>query len=202
LVVRLLAAWLLVGSVGYWAAPGIAAVGAPVVVDAFRFLHPDLLVELLPLSAQPEKLRLSVTLVQAVKLDATSAIPGGSRLTLETGLLHALLPAVLLISLSLAMPMNAPRLRAAALLLALLMGVTLAGALLVGQWSGLLQLNVQSAAEQAGIARTASWSLELLMFLEGGARWLIALVLGVVPTWLVARWSSKAAHRLTKLSRQ
>ena len=172
------------------------------VVDAFRFLHPDLLVELLPLSAQPEKLRLSVTLVQAVKLDATSAIPGGSRLTLETGLLHALLPAVLLISLSLAMPMNAPRLRAAALLLALLMGVTLAGALLVGQWSGLLQLNVQSAAEQAGIARTASWSLELLMFLEGGARWLIALVLGVVPTWLVARWSSKAAHRLTKLSRQ
>ena len=202
MVVRLLAAWLLVGSVGYWAAPGIAAVGAPVVVDAFRFLHPDLLVELLPLSAQPEKLRLSVTLVQAVKLDATSAIPGGSRLTLETGLLHALLPAVLLISLSLAMPMNAPRLRAAALLLALLMGVTLAGALLVGQWSGLLQLNVQSAAEQAGIARTASWSLELLMFLEGGARWLIALVLGVVPTWLVARWSSKAAHRLTKLSRQ
>ena len=202
MVVRLLAAWLLVGSVGYWAAPGIAAVGAPVVVDAFRFLHPDLLVELLPLSAQPEKLRLSVTLVQAVKLDATSAIPGGSRLTLETGLLHALLPAVLLISLSLAMPMNAPRLRAAALLLALLMGVTLAGSLLVGQWSGLLQLNVQSAAEQAGIARTASWSLELLMFLEGGARWLIALVLGVVPTWLVARWSSKAAHRLTKLSRQ
>ena len=202
MVVRLLAAWLLVGSVGYWAAPGIAAVGTPVVVDAFRFLHPDLLVELLPLSAQPEKLRLSVTLVQAVKLDATSAIPGGSRLTLETGLLHALLPAVLLISLSLAMPMNAPRLRAAALLLALLMGVTLAGALLVGQWSGLLQLNVQSAAEQAGIARTASWSLELLMFLEGGARWLIALVLGVVPTWLVARWSSKAAHRLTKLSRQ
>ena len=202
MVVRLLAAWLLVGSVGYWAAPGIAAVGTPVVVDAFRFLHPDLLVELLPLSAQPEKLRLSVTLVQAVKLDATSAIPGGSRLTLETGLLHALLPAVLLISLSLAMPMNAPRLRAAALLLALLMGVTLAGALLVGQWSGLLQLNVQSAAEQAGIARTASWSLELLMFLEGGARWLIALVLGVVPTWLVARWSSKAAHRLTTLSRQ
>ena len=202
MVVRLLAAWLLVGSVGYWAAPGIAAVGAPVVVDAFRFLHPDLLVELLPLSAQPEKLRLSVTLVHAVKLDATSAIPGGSRLTLETGLLHALLPAVLLISLSLAMPMNAPRLRAAALLLALLMGVTLAGSLLVGQWSGLLQLNVQSAAEQAGIARTASWSLELLMFLEGGARWLIALVLGVVPTWLVARWSSKAAHRLTKLSRQ
>ncbi len=202
MAVRLLAAWLLVGSVGYWAAPGIAAVGAPVVVDAFRFLHPDLLVELLPLSAQPGKLRLSVTLVQAVKLDATSAIPGGSRLTLETGLLHALLPAVLLISLSLAMPMNAPRLRAAALLLALLMGVTLAGALLVGQWSGLLQLNVQSAAEQAGLARTAPWSLELLMFLEGGARWLIALVLGVVPTSLVARWSSKAAHRLTKLSRQ
>lgn len=200
MIARLLLAWLLVTAVGYGTAPRLAAVGAPLVVDAFRFIHPDLLVELQPLSPRPEKLGLNITVVQAIRLDAERAIPGGSRLTLETGVLHALLPSVLLLVLSLALPVGGPGARVATLLLALMLGLLLAGTLLLAQWTGLLELNFQSAAEQAGIARDTPWSVELLIFLEGGARWIIALALGGLPAWLVGRYAAARAVSFTKLS--
>jgi hypothetical protein len=64
---------------------------------------------------------------------------------------------------------------------------SLAGVLLLVQWSGPLALEIQATAEVAGFDRATPRVLSLLLLLEGGGRWLLPIVAGGLLAWWAAR---------------
>ncbi|MDH4380454.1 MAG: hypothetical protein QE509_01040 [Gammaproteobacteria bacterium] len=130
---------------------------------------------------------MTVTMVQALTLSRDAAIPAASVLTLDAGGLHVLLPPVILLSLSLALPAGSRRARAMRLACALPAAASPAGVLLLVQWSGPLALEIQATAEVAGFDRATPRVLSLLLLLEGGGRWLLPIVAGGLLAWWAAR---------------
>jgi hypothetical protein len=126
-------------------------------------------------------------MVQALTLSRDAAIPAASVLTLDAGGLHVLLPPVILLSLSLALPAGSRRARAMRLACVLPAAASLAGVLLLVQWSGPLALEIQATAEVAGFDRATPRVLSLLLLLEGGGRWLLPIVAGGLLAWWAAR---------------
>jgi len=126
-------------------------------------------------------------MVQALTLSRDAAIPAASVLTLDAGGLHVLLRPVILLSLSFALPAASRRARAMRLACALPAAASLAGVLLLVQWSGPLALEIQATAEVAGFDRATPRVLSLLLLLEGGGRWLLPIVAGGLLAWWAAR---------------
>jgi hypothetical protein len=126
-------------------------------------------------------------MVQALTLSRDAAIPAASVLTLDAGGLHVLLRPVILLSLSLALPAGSRRARAMRLACVLPAAASLAGVLLLVQWSGPLALEIQATAEVAGFDRATPRVLSLLLLLEGGGRWLLPIVAGGLLAWWAAR---------------
>jgi len=187
IVLRLLSAWFALSAVAFVLAPRLGTFLAPTALESFRFLHPQLLASFEPEAVTPGRWRLTVTMVQPLILDRDTAIPAGSVLQLDAGVLHVLLPPVILLSLSLALPAASRRARAMSLICALPTAALMTWVLLLVQWSGLLDLEIQATAEAAGIDRAMPWVLSLLLFLEGGGRWLLPIVFGGILAWWAAR---------------
>lgn len=187
-LLRLGVALPVIALVLYLAGPPLLAAALPLLAGGLRFLHPDLLVHLgSPPIAGLTHLAVEVTLVTPLPLDATRAIPAGTPIALEMGVFHSLLPAVLLLGVSVAFPMSSLSARLRCGLLAVPLALALTAALVWLHWSGLLALQVQSAAEQVGIPHAAPLVLDALIFLEGGGRWLLGLLAGLLPP-LLAGW--------------
>jgi len=187
IVLRLLGTWLALSAVAFFLAPRLGTLLGPTALESLRFLHTQLLASFEPEALTPGRWRLTVTMVQALILSRDAAIPAGSVLTLDAGVLHVLLPPVILLSLSLALPAGSRRARAMSLACALPAAALLAWVLLLVQWSGLLALEIQTTADAAGIDRATPWVLSLLLFLEGGGRWLLPIVAGGLLAWWAAR---------------
>lgn len=107
-------------------------------------------------------------MVQALTLSRDAAIPAASVLTLDAGGLHVLLPPVILLSLSLALPAGSRRAMLPRAAHRRDAWPAPAGVLLLVQWSGPLALEIQATAEVAGFDRATPRVLSLLLPIVAG----------------------------------
>jgi len=111
-------------------------------------------------------------------------------------------PLLILLSVSVALPVRSWRERALGLAIAVPLAWAFALTLAVFHLLGLVEMNLQTTAESLGITRSPPWLLRLLVFMEGGGRWLLSVLAGVLPTLLARRLlnPARARQRVTETS--
>jgi hypothetical protein len=200
---RLMLAWALLSGLGFWHGETLFAASTALMTEAVHWIEPRLAssVQLTTASADAA-LVLDASVAMPLALDNERAIPTGTAITPQMSVAHALVPLLILLSVSLAVPVRSWRERALGVAIAAPFAWAFAITLAVFHLLGLVEMDLQTTAESLGITRPPPLLLSLLVFMEGGGRWLLALLAGVLPTLLARRLLSpaKARQRVTETS--
>ncbi len=179
---RLLLAWGVLSALGFWLGPRCLEAIAPSLTAGVRLLQPELTSQAGVAPAPTgEALVLETQVAIPVPMGDSQSIPTGTPIRAEVSVIHALVPVVLLLSVSAGAPARNWRERALACAIAVPLAVATAWMISLLHLLGLIQLQIQMTAEQLGIAHQPGVLLNLLLFLEGGGRWLLPALLGLFP---------------------
>jgi hypothetical protein len=177
---RLAGAWALLSIAGLVAGAPLLRALLPWFEPICAALLPGFSATLRVVERSPDTvIVLSLHALEAIRVGAQVVVPPLERLEASTTLLHNLVPPVLLFTALAALPARGWRERltlfalgvpAAALVLALTTPFHLAG---------LVETSFQDAAASLGVPRPTPWTLNWMLFLEGGGRWLLPLLAAV-----------------------
>ena len=200
---RLMLAWTLVSGLGFWQGATLFAASTGLMTEAVHWLEPRLTCSVQLVTAGADAaLVLDASVAIPLPLNSERAIPTGTAITPQMSVAHALVPLLILLSVNLAVPVRSWRERALGLAIAAPMAWAFAITLAVFHLLGLVEMDLQTTAESLGITRPPPALLSLLVFMEGGGRWLLSVLAGVLPTLLARRLliPAKARQRVTETS--
>ncbi len=192
---RLAGAWVLLSIAGM-------ATGAPVFRAVLPWLEP-ICSALLPgfapslrvAARAPDTLIvLSLHALEAIRLGAHVVVQPYERLEASMTLLHNLVPPVLLFAALAALPARGWRGRLALFALGLPAAALVIALTTPFHLAGLVETSFQEAAAALGTPRPVPWTLRWMLFLEGGGRWLLPLVVALGCA-AVARWVADDPRR-------
>ena len=196
-------AWALLSGLGYWHGAALFAASTALMSEAAHWVEPRLAssVQLVTAGADAA-LVLDASVAIPLPLDSERAVPTGTAITPQMSVAHALVPLLILLSVSLALPVRSWRERALSFAIAMPLAWGFAIMLAVFHLLGLVEMDLQTTAESLGITRPPPALLSLLVFMEGGGRWLLSVLAGVLPTLLARRLliPARARQRVTETS--
>jgi hypothetical protein len=185
--VRLVAAWCVLSVLGLLAGAPLFRAALPWLEPICAAALPDFASTLRVVEGGPDAvILLSLQALDAVRLGAQVVVQPYERLEASTTLLHNLVPPVLLFTALAALPAGGWRQR----LLLFALGVP-ALALVVAlttplHLAGLVESSFEAAAATLGVPRPTPFSLRWMLFLEGGGRWLLPILVALGCRGLVA----------------
>jgi hypothetical protein len=193
---RLVLAWALWSGLGFWQGATLFAASTGLMTEAVHWIEPRLASTVqLTTAGADAALVLDASVAIPLPLDSERAVPTGTAITPQISAAHALVPLLILLSVSVALPVRSWRERALGLAIAVPLAWAFALMLAVFHLLGLVEMNLQTTAESLGITRSPPLLLSLLVFMEGGGRWLISVLAGVLPTLLARRLLNPARSR-------
>jgi hypothetical protein len=123
---------------------------------------------------------LSAWVLRPIPLFAGMTINPGAEMTAGTHLTHTLVPPVITLTLVIAWPCFSLLQRGIACGLGLLISLMIVTVTVPVLLLGNLEMMFQNLAADAGQVKPISFYLDAMIFLEGGGRWLIALVSALI----------------------
>jgi hypothetical protein len=123
---------------------------------------------------------LSAWVLRPMPLFAGLTVNPGAEMTAGTHLTHTLVPPVITLTLVMAWPCFSLLQRVIACGLGLLVSLILVTATVPLLLLGDLEMMFQNLAADAGQVKPVSYYLDLMIFLEGGGRWLLAVVSALI----------------------
>ncbi|ATG89737.1 hypothetical protein [Methylomonas koyamae] len=123
---------------------------------------------------------VSAWVLRPIPVAAGYTVNPGAQMTAGTHLTHTLVPPVITLSLILAWPGAALAQRIIAAIGGILLSLLLVTATVPLVLLGNLEIMFQNMAEQAGRSRPVPFSLDAMIFLESGGRWLLAVLAGLL----------------------
>lgn len=199
LTARGLAIWVGLSVLGFWLGDRLVTLFFPLTELIVRFACDKLSPSLSVVGHGVEAtIQLSAWVTRPLLIDSHQAIPPGTELKSVQHVMHVLVPIVIVYSIVLAWPVSR---WAERVLLA--MGGVLASAVVIGMTLpfvllGLLEIQFQDMAIQAGVSRPESLVVQWLYFCEMGGAWILAVTtalccIAIVKSFL-ERWFTKAAE--------
>lgn len=182
LILRALVIWGLVTALGFAAGPALTESLLP----AYAWVA-DLLMNAFAASlsvVEPERgarqIQMLATVVRPLPLTPEITVPIGRQVPASITVLHSMVPAVIVLTLVLAWPSASIRRLGIRLLLGIV--ATLIVLLLVNpsHLVGNLESGLQSAIAQLGGERPRPLVLRWMLLMEGGGRWLLAVVAAAI----------------------
>lgn len=181
LALRGLSAWVVLVALGYVAGPALTERLLPAYEAVTELLLTDFAAGLsLGEIEGTRHIRLNATVTQPIVLTERVTVPVGREVPASITVLHSMVPAVILLTVVLAWPAASPVRFALRLALALLAVALTLSVINPIHLAGNLERGLQSAILQLGGERGTPWVLKGMVFMEGGGRWVLPLVAGVM----------------------
>ncbi|WFP51977.1 hypothetical protein PL263_08065 [Methylomonas sp. EFPC3] len=137
---------------------------------------------------------VSAWVLRPIPVVAGYTVNPGAQMTAGTHLTHTLVPPVITLSLVLAWPGTTWAQRGIAAIGGIVQSLLLVTVTVPLLLLGNLEMMFQNMAEQAGRVRPVPFSLDVMLFLEGGGRWLLAVLAGLLSVragqLLAGRWQA------------
>ena len=181
LALRGLSAWVVLVALGYVAGPALTELLLPAYEAVTELLLSDFSARLSVAEIEGIRhIRLNAVVTHEFALTERVTVPVGREVPASITVLHSMVPAVILLTAVLAWPAASLArfaLRLAAALVAVVLTLSVINPIhLVGN----LERGVQSAILQLGGERDTPLLLKSMLFMEGGGRWVLPLVAGVL----------------------
>ena len=188
LSLRGLAAFIILGSLGFLGAQPLGEALLPVITFILHLAAPGLAPALTLVPENHDHLiRLSAWVLSPVAVTPGKSVEAGVELFAGIHLLHTLVPSVILLATLAAWPVDRWQRRVALLGAGLALAVVLVAAVAPFQLLGQLEIQFAEFAARTGYERPVPWTLRWMIFCEMGGRWALPLA----AAWLCIRWSER-----------
>ena len=169
----------------------------PVYESVIEAVHPDFKADISVETDRSEpSLVLDVTALRDIPYTPDKSLPAGTTVRgTEATILHSLVPVVILLTTMLVWPVQGISQRMLMMILAIPALLLVTSVTTPLQMLGLLETAFNNAALKHGFTRETPTVLSWMFFTEGGARWLIPILVGVSCGALVNKFSESPAAR-------
>ncbi len=184
--------WFLLAQAGQQWGDRILAPVLPVYEDTITAIAKDYSANIDIVDSQKGKVvQLEATTLKAIPVTPVNSLRAGITIPVTVTLLHQLVPLVILLTILLVWPVQRWQQRAYMLLAAIPCILIVAVVTTPMQLLGTLEISLQNYAATMGYLRHEPRVLTWMLLTEGGARWLIPVLLGVAAATLVQRWTKQ-----------
>lgn len=177
-------AWASLSALGYFYGPKLVKLLEPVYIEIIETAHPEYEARIdYDLDGHEQYIELYVTAIKAIDYAPGQSLPAGRSIgPTKITIFHTMVPLVIFGVIVLAWPANSLREFILRLAFAIPGTLIVTGITSPFQLLGLLDTAFIQAAAQVNFAYE-SGNYEWMRFTEGGARWLIPILVGILCSW-------------------
>jgi len=188
--IRAFAAWLLLSLAGQFWGVGLVSNALPYYETIVEKANPDYHAEIR--TEYDEKkhdtnIVVAATALKALPITPGRSLPGGNTIEASVTVKHTLVPLIILLCTLIAFPLKNLRQTLALCAMAIPAVLLVSAVTTPIQLLGNLEIGFINAAVAAGFNREPSWILDWMLLTEGGARWLIPVLVGIACGGIVRR---------------
>lgn len=188
--IKAFAAWLLLSLAGQFWGVGLVSNALPYYETIVERANPDYHAEIrieYDENKHDTNIVVAATAVKALPITPGRSLPGGNTIEASVTVKHTLVPLIILLTTLIAFPLKNLRQSLALCVMAIPAVLFVSAVTTPIQLLGNLEIGFINAAVAAGYSREPSWILNWMLLTEGGARWLIPVLVGIACGAIVRR---------------
>lgn len=190
IAIKAVAVWLALSLAGFFWGDRLINMLTPYYEYVVETTNPDYIASIrIDADKTEPSIVLAATALKALPITAELSLAAGKTIESSITVLHALVPIVILLTFLLVWPVKQLNQRLILVILAIpaiyLVSTFTAPLQLLGQ----LEIGFVNAAAKYGVLYEQSWVLKWMLVTEGGGRWLIPVLTGVLCGSLVNRFA-------------